>query len=779
MTRVPRGRSGRHLSIPFSIRRFVRAGAAVRAGTACAAATRAVLVLALVLLTAGAALAETLAGRVRDPHDRPVPGARVLVLRAGIVVATATTRRDGGFGPIDLPAGSYEVIASAPGLRAAPRAVAIAPSRAADLDLRLAVSAVEESVVVSAGQVDVPLTRAADSVAVITRDELVRRQRETVADALRAIPGFGVVASGGRGAITSLFPRGGESDYTLVMADGVVLNAFGGGFDAGHLPVEDLERVEVVRGPESAVLGGGAIGGVVQLVTRRGGPLRGDATVEGGGDGTTRAAAGGAGSFGAWQWGAGLERLASDGDTRVRPSIGAAVSNDDYARTSGSVSLAWSDRPARRISMSLRRSIDRRGFPGPYGSDPAGLYGGLDTVSRGENRQTTLALSGAVGDGRVRHSGLVTWARMPSEYVSPFGASDARTGRLTGRDQADVRGFPFGLSAGAEVVGERADSTYVTGEAFQPIPVRRLVAGFFGETRWTLGPRVSVVAGARVERIERHALEGDPNPYGPRPAFDADVVWSANPKVAATWAVRPATPDGWTRVRLGAATGIKPPTAFDIAFTDNPGLKPERSRSVDAGLEHAFAGSTVVLDATWFANRYDDLIVSVGTSLSGASRYRTDNISNARARGLEAGATWRAPFGVRVRAGWTWLDTEILGVDALPDRAPAPFTVGDALVRRPRHRASLDVSWTGRRATAFLAIDGRGRLRDLEPNYAASIYDAAGWAETSIGASLRLGAGVEVFGRVRNLFDRDYEEALGYPAPGRLAMVGIRVAASR
>ena len=93
-------------------------------------------------------------------------------------------------------------------------------------------------------------------------------------------------------------------------------------------------------------------------------------------------------------------------------------------------------------------------------------------------------------------------------------------------------------------------------------------------------------------------------------------------------------------------------------------------------------------------NRYDDLIVAVGRNLAGASRYRTDNIANARARGLEVGARWQPVGAVAFRAAWTWLDTEILGVDGVESAAPPPYQVGDELFRRPRHQLSFDVSWT-------------------------------------------------------------------------------------
>ena len=189
--------------------------------------------------------------------------------------------------------------------------------------------------------------------------------------------------------------------------------------------------------------------------------------------------------------------------------------------------------------------------------------------------------------------------------------------------------------------------------------------------------------------------------------------------------------------------------------------------------------ATLVADATFFANSYDDLIVSVGSSLSGASRYRTDNIANASAHGLEVGATWRSKAGFSVRGAWTFLHTEILGVDNLPSTAPNPFAVGDPLVRRPPQQGSLDVAWTAPRATVFATINGRGEMADLEPNFASSVYTNPGYAVVNIGASFRVARGVEVTGRILNAFDEQYEEVYGFPALGRSAMVGVRVAARR
>ncbi|MFI5178042.1 MAG: TonB-dependent receptor domain-containing protein [Vicinamibacterales bacterium] len=729
------------------------------------------------------AFADTVSGRVLDPDGRAVANADVLIVSGARVVAADKTTRDGKFGPIAVTPGDYRVLVGAGGFKADPRAITVRADSALSIDITLALAAVAESVVVSAARVETPLSRVTDSVTVVDRAALEARQAETVGDALRQVPGMGVVTSGGRGAITSLFPRGGESDYTLVLVDGIEQNAFGGGFDAAHLTTADIDRVEIVRGPQSALFGDGAIGGIVQVVTQLAGPLRAQGLFEGGGFNTWHTALSASGSDRAWAWGSSIEWLRSDGNTSDVPRLGTTVSNDDYENVNGQASVKWSDRPGRSVRVDVRGGRNERGFPGPYGSDPEHLYGGIDTVSRGTN---TLAEVGAAADlgggGRVQHHAQFTGAALKEHSVSPFGPFDDATHRVTGRYQLDINAPNVGWSAGAELLHERANNTFITGETFEPVPISRSDLGLFLEARPALGDRVFLTAGVRVERIERNALEANPSASGPRPAFGDDVVWSTNPKVSAAWLIH--TPSsssglGTTKIRGGAGTGIKPPTAFDIAFTDNPGLKPERSRSFDLGLEQAFVNSTVVADATYFFNRYDDLIVSVGSSLSGASRYRTDNIANASARGLETGLSWRSPAGVAVRLAWTFLHTEVLGVDHLPTLAPTPFTVGDPLIRRPGSQGSVELTWAGARAAAFAFVNGRGAMNDIEPNYASTVYTNPGYAVVTLGGSFRVTRGLEITGRILNAFDKTYEEAFGFPALGRTAMVGIRVAGSR
>lgn len=742
------------------------------------------LAFSLLLLIATVAAADELRGRVTDPQGQPVKHATVLVLRGGVVIATATTTTTGEFGPLQLPAGEYDVTVSAPGLRAAPKRVSIVEKGVAEVALKLELTAVHESVVVSASQVDRPLSRITDSVTVVEKSDFESRQTETASDALRLVPGFGVIASGGRGALTSIFPRGGESDYTHVTIDGLPLNTFGGGFDAAHLSAAGVERMEVVRGPQSALFGSGAIGGVVSLSTIHGGPDRGQVVLEGGGMGFGRVATSAAGSFKQITWGGVFERSHSDGDTSVRDSIGGPVSNDDYTRTVGSFSMGWSDRVTRSVRVDARFTSDERGNPGPYGSDPEGNYGGLDTISRGFNRTRGVSGTGSFGDPlSLRHRVQASYLTAPSTFTSPFGDSEDRTRRFSGRYQADMERQRAGFSFGMEILKERSDNTFITGETFEPVPVERLLAGWFAESRFEAGSRGAITAGLRLDRIERNALEGNPSPFGPRPAFDDDIVWSLNPKVSAVWFLSGSktmdSAEGWTKLRGGAGTGIKPPTSFEIAFTDNPGLKPERSISLDAGIEHVFPGARVALDATFFANRYDDLIVSVGSSYMGPSQYRTDNIANARATGLELGAKWQAGSRLMVRGAYTFLSTEVLDIDDSPGAAPFPFVVGDQLIRRPNHQGSLEVRYTQSRVTAFAIVNGRGEMLDLEPSFASSTYPSEGYAVVSAGATVTITRTIQGFARVTNLFDRAYEDALGFPAPGITGVAGIRLAIGR
>jgi outer membrane cobalamin receptor len=723
---------------------------------------------------APASYAQTISGRAVDPLGNPVAGATVVAIGSTSAPSTASTDDGGRFTFANLAEGRYDITVSAPGLFAEVRGVSSHSGTA--LEVALAVSAVSEALVVSTSHIDQPLSRTADTVTVISAHELESRQIATLAGALATVPGFTVARSGGPGTLTSIFPRGGDSDFTLVLVDGIRANAFGGGLDLSQVPLADVERIEVVRGPQSAIFGADAIGGVVQVITRQGGAPTAGAAIEGGSRGAHRLQASTSGTRAAIRWQAGTDYFADDGFTGTAAN-GERVSNDDAQERQAWVGGGWRANRGTDVQATYRYVDTERGSPGPYGSDPAGRYAGIDRVSRGATERHATGVrvvhpwTGPAS--RVRQRLDVDVADYDLTFASPFGVSASETRRAHARLQTDaVLAAGFGMSGGVEWIRESARSSFIR-SAGSEVPVDRRVIGTFGEARWNAHERYSVQAGLRAEHITREAFVVN--------GFADDAVTSINPKVAASWLVSRSLPGSkaWTRVRAAAGTGIRPPDVFEIAFTDNPNLKPERSRSLEVGVTQALASGAIQLDAATFFNRYDDLIISIG-SLGDVSRYRTDNVSNARARGVELSGAWQSSRGVSVRAAYAWLDTAILAIDNTA-QAPSPYRVGDPLLRRPRHAGSVSVGWTNERLSLFASLDGRGESLDAEPSFGpgGGLFVNGGRAVVDAGGTVRLLRAVAVYARVMNLLDRRYEEVFGYPSPGRTAFVGVRIATRR
>ena len=744
--------------------------------------SRLILIFNLAIFFAAGAYAGPVSGRVIDPDGRPVAAARVLLVGSGVPVRDTTTNGRGEFTLTAPDSGRYELRVAVDGFRAEPVPVEASTGALHIGAVGLTVSAVSETLIVSASQVEIPLSRASSAVSVITGAELRDRQIATVADALRQVPGMAIARAGSAGALTSAFPRGGESDYTIVYVDGVQVNAFGGGFDFAHLSSANIDRIEIVRGPQSALYGSNAIGGVVRIVSRDNGPVRGDASVEGGSFGSTHMVASASGSAASWSWGGGVDRIASDGFSGQHTAAGEEIGNDHYDRTEIAGTAGWRGPSGGAIRGELRFARDDRGFPGPFGSNPIGVFSGIDRTSGGTDDRWSASIGGTVPSGRrVRTHGQITWNTIDGEFTGPFGSSASGAQRVTARAQSDVTAGPgLDVSAGAEFQRERGTSSYIT-DTTGEIPIERWNAGYFAEARWSAASRFFATGGVRVEDIHRGTVGALDDPDSPRPVLPAEDMVSVNPKSSAAYYLL-TTPGSQTKVRASAGTGIRPPDAFELAFTDNPSLQPERSRSFEAGIDQSVAAGRGLLEATWFRNTFDDLIVAVGRFVE-SSRFRTDNISNARASGLELGATMRtrtAGFDLQGRVTYTFLDSEILAVDR-DSAAPSPFTAGQSLLNRPRHQWAVDAGVSRGRVIGWVRGGGRGRVLAVEPSYGTfgGLFDAAGYRVWNAGASWRLSRQVELFGRIENLFDREYEEVFGFPALGRGAMAGLRIAASR
>jgi outer membrane receptor protein involved in Fe transport len=325
----------------------------------------------------------------------------------------------------------------------------------------------------------------------------------------------------------------------------------------------------------------------------------------------------------------------------------------------------------------------------------------------------------------------------------------------------------IGVSGGREEV----KNTYITDSSFSVTPIPRNDVAVYLENRFEFG-KLFLNAGIRGEWILTPSIPSDG--YS-RPFFPASTISRANPKLAAACVERN------TRFHASVGTGMRPPSGFELAYTNNPQLKPERTRSIDAGVEQKLFGNRLLLDGTYFYNRYYDLIVSLGGSLSTLSHYTTANLANSRAQGAEFSASLRPARWVFVSGSYTLLGTRILSLDGTPNQAPLPFQVGQELTRRPENSGSVASTFTRGRVTAAVTGYFRGKTLYEEPSLGASdgLFWNSGYANIGINVNYALGRGLTAYGNLRNALNWHYEEVFGFPSPRLNFVSGLKWTLSR
>lgn len=732
--------------------------------------TMAFIILAFLAIigSSGAILAATLEGTVLDPSGKAVPHAQVSLLRALVVLQERQADAQGSYRFENLPDGRYQVLASAHGLAVPPLEISLAPSETRKQDIRLKLSAVTSQVVVSSSLGGALLPQIGSSVNLVTEQEIEDRAAQSALETLRGIPGIEVQQTGRRGGVTGVFIRGGESKYNAVMVDGIPMNEFGGGFDMASLPADGIERVEVTRGPQSALYGSNAVTGVINIISRRGeGRPRFTALAEGGSYATRRFATGGSGLTKGFSWAYNLSRLDTEG----------VVANDDYRNQSAFLSLGYAHANRRQLEFHFFGNANRGGIPGPYGSDPGNTNPGhlVDTETRGSQNMFGYQLNyNERFSARVRQVTTVSLATNELLYHSIWG--DSRSDNLRGlfNTRSEIAlASNASLAAGFEFNREQIRHTYITDSQYAPFLLPRTSLAYFAETRWSPTGRLHLIGGIRLDHLKTHAIPTDG--YS-RPAVPATTVIKANPRISAAYIARDGGLDrslGATRIHGSFGTGIKPPGGFDLAYTNNPGLKPEKSISFDAGVEQKLLASRAIVDLTYFFNRFDDQIVVLGGSVQNLSDYTSDNLNNSRAQGLEVSFRLHPIQSLELNGAYTFLDTSILALDG-SSQANAPYQVGQPMLRRPRHSGSYGVTWRYGRLTLNTTANIRNEVLDVEPAYGGVFFTNPGYIRADAGFSYRLVRGMELYGRLNNFLNRNYEESLGYPAMRLNFMAGLR-----
>lgn len=711
------------------------------------------------LALAVSASAADIRGTVTDPSGAAIPAAEVTAISRVGVVARASTARNGSF-ELRVSGAETRLVVTAPGFE-----TTTVPAETG-VEIRLGIAPQVDMVRVVGSTIDAPMSEQGSSASIVPREEIALRNEPMALDLLRYLPGIALTQSGHRGANSGLFIRGGDSDFALVQIDGVTVNAFGGAFDLAHIPADRLERIEVIRGPQSAVHGPYANSGAVNLVTRPPGEAPSfEALAEGGSWHARRLALGGAAplaGFGLSGW---ASRLDGDG-----PAPNSAYRNQGVTVSAG--------RAFARQGLNLHGNFfsSEVGVPGPYGSDPMGLFPGLDLVSRNRNNFSSyLARYHADLSPRVRQELSGGFFLHNSYYLNPFG--DSSNQDLRG--QAEARTLVsvtrrYTTSFGLAWSREREINTWITDDSFNTFPLIRNQEGIYWENRFELGRRLFWNAGLRAELIHTGRMPG--SMFSGRPDIAAQSITKVNPKIAAAFAARPGT-----RLFASFGTGIRPPSGFELAFTDNPALRPERTASFDAGVEQRLLSNRLALGATYFYNRFSDLIVSLGGSLAQLSSWTSDNLSNSRASGLEFTGRLRPSRDFALSGHYTWLRTEILSLDGAGNLAPAYFRVGQRLMRRPEHSGAAVASWSRGRLSSNVTACFRGPVLDVEPNWGASagLFENSGFANLGVNLNIRLAPGVTAYGHLRNALNRRYEEAYGYPSPPLNFVAGMKFALPR
>ena len=599
-----------------------------------------------------------------------------------------------------------------------------------------------QTVVITATRIPTPRLELASSVTVVTAEQIEARQERTFADVLKDIPGLNVVQTGGPGGVTSVFMRGTNSNHTKVLIDGIDVgdpsNATGA-YDFGQLLTQDIERVEVLRGPQSGLYGSDAIGGVISVITKAGsGPLKASALLEGGSFDTFNQAGGVSGSQDAFHYAANVAHFHS-GSTPVTPldllQPGETRNNDYYDNFTASTKLGLDVTQdfdlglvARYTNTHLRTTGDTFD-PITFASFPAPEQ----TAATSDQYYGRLTAHLVSFDGILDHTLGFGYTHDRTSTVEPESAENLNTGE---RKKVDWQGNIKAAAGETVVLGAEYERDGIS----EPISADVHVTSGYAELQSQIGEHWFSALNVRYDDNSR---------------FGGKVTY----RLAPTYVFS----DSGTKLKASVGTGFKAPTLSqlfqsfpDFGFFANPNLKPETSTGYDAGIEQGLAHDAVRLGVTYFHNQIRDLITSDPTFTTNI------NVGRAKTEGVESFLEYRPAAQLTLRLDYTY--TEATDEDT-----------NQELLRRPKHKADFDASWRPTDAWLFdVTVLWVGSWADGTRETFAPVQ-APGYTIVNLAFSYQLNARLALFGRIDNLLDRDYQNPTGFLQPRIGAFAGIKL----
>ena len=598
------------------------------------------------------------------------------------------------------------------------------------------VEAQAEEIIVSATRFDIPLDQSPASVSVITSEDIEQKQIQRVSNALREVPGLSVVQTGTAGQLTSVFTRGLRSEHTQVLLDGVPINqGLQGAFNFADLVTDDIDRIEVVRGPQSTLYGPRALAGVIQIFTKQG---EGTPTImlsgEGGSYDTFREWLESEGKIDQFDYSIGASRIDTD---NARP-------NNQYRNSAAIANVGWSPNEQFRIGSLFTYSLSDTGNPNTI-FDPKPL----------DNFLTERWLIAPHIDFRLsdwwEHKLIVSYDHErqlndPNQdgFVGPTRALFERT---TIDYQNDLRPASWlTLTSGFfySRVNAGQERPFVL-QLFGPQPTfvsdhTQETAGFLQATATPIENLIFVVGG-RFDHF---------NQFG--------NVWTY--RFASSYKIDKTN----TTFHSSVATGFSPPSSQDKIFGNNFGLQPEKNLGWDIGVEQRLwsgGGRSITLGATYFHNDLSNVIGFNGL-------FDTLNLGAAETQGLEAELRAQPVADLLFTASYTYLDAE------KTSSADISQLQGARLPRRPRNEVYVSASylWCKRLRTTAEAkfVNAREELNFGGPN-----FDIEDYSFVNIAVEYEVNPHLSIFGRIDNLTNEHYAEVFGFPALGRAAYGGVKV----
>ncbi len=611
-----------------------------------------------------------------------------------------------------------------------------------------------EDVVVTATRVETSIEEIASSITVISSKEIERKQKTTVLEALRDIPGLDVVQTGGAGSHTSIFLRGATSEHTLVMIDGVEVNdpiSPGRSYDFANLAVDNIERIEIIRGPQSTLYGSDAIGGVVNIITKKGeGKPKLSLSAEGGSFTTFRETAGLSGGNKWVNYSFALSRFDTEGISAANKKDG-NYERDGYENTSLSARLGFTPMDHLDIDFILHYTdakTELDNFAGAGGDDPNYVQKSNQFLFKMQARLSLFdqvwsqKLGLAINDHK-REIKNNKDSQHPFDYEE--GRYDGQLLKFEWQHHLKLH-RTNALTLGLDLDREEGKSMYYWESLWGPgqsiFPKKTAdIKGYYIQDEIKLWERFFTTLGIRMDDHSRFGIE---TTYRIAPAY---LIKETDTKIKGTF-----------------GTGFKAPSLYQLFAPPlwggpigNKDLKPEKTRGWDVGIEQELLKKRVALGATYFWNDFKNLIqYEYGQGYV--------NIAKAKTEGVELSASAKPLDDLTLRINYTYTDTE--------DK-----TTGEALIRRPKNKIGFDLTYHFlNNGNVNLEVIYVGKRDDVDFSISPSRrVKLDQYTLVNLAASYDISKNFQLFGRVENLFNKEYEEAKGFGTPGLSFFGGIKL----